>query len=382
MGAQRAGWRAPVALVSAPRKQGERTMVFLDTLVNLGCRRRLHRETFFFSEEISQNIKEGENASIRDVRPAEYPLLGYQDRDLEDEYLDDMTYAMKSRILVGYVASILVFFLGPLVQDLSATGWMDYGEANPQEVADAAGLPLEVYLDTVENMTLRTFVTCGIVLAVLVVGLGACVAIYQMKRIKSKQPVLYITGAVYLIYITVMAYDFSWSSQIWWGFFGPASWIIKMIFYEMSPLISLLFMGLPFLATLELVGAATLAFLVIVPLLPSATSHYLWEMFDFVNLENKDHVLETPYCVEHEEDCVTQIRWILIFPFLMAALVMLVCLFVSYMVERANRRSFEGKKIMQCQKEKLVLTARLREEFLVSEHKRKEELIVDLFENF
>ena len=106
-----------------------------------------------------------------------------------------------------------------------------------------------------------------------------------MKRFKSKQPVLYITGAVYLIYIALVAYDFSWSSQIWWPFLGPASWIIKMIFYEMAPLISLLFMGLPFLATLELVGAATLAFLVIVPLLPSATGHYLWEMFDFVNLE-------------------------------------------------------------------------------------------------
>jgi len=357
-------------------------MVVLDAFVNVGCRRWLHKSTYKWSEEISQNIKEGENASIREVRPAEWPFLGYRDRDLEDEYLDDMTCAMKSRILVGYVVSILVLFFGPFMQDLSSMKVQHYIEDNPQEVAPSVGLTLEAYEKGTSDMTLRTPVTCGIVLAVLIIGLGACVAIYQMKRFKSKQPVLYITGAVYLIYIALVAYDFSWSSQIWWPFLGPASWIIKMIFYEMAPLISLLFMGLPFLATLELVGAATLAFLVIVPLLPSATGHYLWEMFDFVNLENKDHVLETPYCVEHEEDCVTQIRWILIFPFLMAALVMLVCLFVSYMVERANRRSFEGKKIMQCQKEKLVLTAQLREEFLVSEHKRKEELIVDLFENF
>ena len=88
------------------------------------------------------------------------------------------------------------------------------------------------------------------------------------------------------------------------------------------------------------------------------------------------------YCVENENICILQIRWVLVFPFLMAALVLLAILFVSYLVERANRRSFEGKKIMHCQKQKLVLTAQLREEFLVSEHKRKEELIVDLFENF
>jgi len=358
-------------------------MVVLDALVNVGCRRWAPKDTFKWGEEISQNIKEGENASIREVRPAQYPLLGYRDRDLEDEYLDDMTCAMKSRILVGYVVSILVFFFGPFVQDLSATGFMDYGEDNPQEVADAAGLPLEVFLDTVDNMTLRTFVTCGIVLAVLVVGLGACVAIHQTERIKSKQPVLYITGAVYLIYITVMACDFSLSSQVWWPYFGSASWIIRMIFYEMGALFPLLFMGLPFLATLELVFAAILAFLVIVPLTDSSTGYNLWEMFSVHNLKNRfSEMFGIGYCVENEKTCVIQTRWLLVFPFIVVTLLMLAILFVSYLVERANRQSFEWKKIMQCQKEKLVLTARLREEFLVSEHKRKEELIVDLFENF
>merc|ERR1711907_912064 len=97
------------------------------------------------SEEISQNIKEGENASIREVRPAEWPFLGYRDRDLEDEYLDDMTCTMKSRILVGYVVSIIVFFFGPFMQDLSSMKFRDYLEDNPQVVAPASGLTLEVY---------------------------------------------------------------------------------------------------------------------------------------------------------------------------------------------------------------------------------------------
>lgn len=358
-------------------------MVFLDAFVNVGCRRWLHKDTFEFSEEISQNIRDGENASIRDVRPAEYPLLGYQDRDLEDEYLEDMTCAMKSRILVGYVVSILVFVFGPLMQDLSVMGFMNYSEDNPQEVAASVGLTLEVIQGGTDNMTLQTFVTCGIALAFLVIGLGACVVVYQVKRIKSKQPVLYITGAVYLIYITVMACDFSVSSQAWWAFFGPAAWIIRMIFYDMSPLFPLLFMGLPFLATFEVVGAAILAFLVIVPLAKSATGFNLWRMFSVHNLKNRfGGLFNIEYCVENENICILQIRWVLVFPFLMAALVLLAILFVSYLVERANRRSFEGKKIMHCQKQKLVLTAQLREEFLVSEHKRKEELIVDLFENF
>merc|ERR1711908_211171 len=269
---------------------------------------------------------------------------------------------MKSRILVGYAVSILVFFLGPFVQDLSSMKSQHYLEDNPRVVAPAVGLTLESYEKGASGMTLRTPVTCGIVLAILTIGLGACVTVYQMKRFKSKQPVLYITGAVYLIYIAVAAYDFSWSSQNWYAYFGSASWIIRMIFYEMSPLFMLVFMGLPFLATLELVLATILAFLVIVPLTDSATGYNLWRMFSVHNLKNRfSRLFKLGYCVEDEKTCIIQARWVLVFPFIVVTLLMLAILFVSYLVERANRRSFEWKKIMQCQKEKLVLTARLRE---------------------
>ena len=79
-----------------------------------------------------------------------------------------MTCAMKSRILVGYVVSILVFFFGPFMQDLSAMKVQHYLEDNPQEVAPAVGLTLEAYEKGTHAMTLRTPVTCGIVLAALI----------------------------------------------------------------------------------------------------------------------------------------------------------------------------------------------------------------------
>ena len=57
-------------------------------------------------------------------------------------------------------------------------------------------------------------------------------------------------------------------------------------------------------------------------------------------------------------------------------------LLVNYFVCRAIRHAFIDRKILHCQKEKLVLTARLREAFMRSESEKKEDLILDLFEHF
>jgi len=100
----------------------------------------------------------------------------------------------------------------------------------------------------------------------------------------------------------------------------------------------------------------------------------------------------------------------LVFPFIIACVLMVSLLLVNYFVNRgkypssdspffclppltlslllsllgpeAIRHAFIDRKILHCQKEKLVLTARLREAFMKSESEKKEDLILDLFEHF
>ena len=46
-------------------------------------------------------------------KPSQYPLLGFKDRHLEDDYLEYLVVASKARIILGYVTVILLYGLGP-----------------------------------------------------------------------------------------------------------------------------------------------------------------------------------------------------------------------------------------------------------------------------
>merc|ERR1712199_124507 len=82
-------------------------MVFLDALVNFGCRKYLHKEDYDFDESST--------SSKNDVvsSPSQYFVLGFKDRNLEAEYWNDVTLTSKYRILLGWFVSTLLFFVGP-----------------------------------------------------------------------------------------------------------------------------------------------------------------------------------------------------------------------------------------------------------------------------
>ena len=46
-------------------------------------------------------------------RPSQYPLLGFKDRHLEDEYLKYFVVASRARIILGSVTGILLYASGP-----------------------------------------------------------------------------------------------------------------------------------------------------------------------------------------------------------------------------------------------------------------------------
>ena len=54
-------------------------------------------------------------------KPSQYPLLGFKDRHLEDDYLEYLVVASKARIILGYVTAILLYASGPF-----ATCWVNF----------------------------------------------------------------------------------------------------------------------------------------------------------------------------------------------------------------------------------------------------------------
>ena len=77
-------------------------------------------------------------------KPSQYPLLGFKDRHLEDEYLKYLVVASKWRIVLAYATAILLYASGPfastwsyyddsmwykqLYRTLSDEQWEDYTE--------------------------------------------------------------------------------------------------------------------------------------------------------------------------------------------------------------------------------------------------------------
>ena len=80
-------------------------------------------------------------------KPSQYPLLGFKDRHLEDDYLEYLVVASRARIILGYVTVILLYALGPFLlywpyynesiwlQDLYRT-WSDEQKEDFKESSD------------------------------------------------------------------------------------------------------------------------------------------------------------------------------------------------------------------------------------------------------
>lgn len=70
-------------------------------------KRWLHKEDFFFTASQPQ--------------PSQYWLLGYHDRNLEEEYLEDLAAtSARDRVAAGFMACILVTILGPVLDTVCA----------------------------------------------------------------------------------------------------------------------------------------------------------------------------------------------------------------------------------------------------------------------
>ena len=78
------------------------------TAITLFGRKWLHKEKYSFEEQmhLSSNKK---TEDVLASPPSEHWLLGFKDRDLEEEYLNDLVDVSKGRIYLGY--GMCAFFI-------------------------------------------------------------------------------------------------------------------------------------------------------------------------------------------------------------------------------------------------------------------------------
>merc|ERR1711907_455695 len=342
-------------------------MVFLDALVNFGCRKYLHKEDYDFDES-TETVKS--SVSYATSSPSQYFVLGFKDRNLEAEYWNDVTLTSKYRILLGWFVSTLLFVVGPFLGEITYIPWsQQYCKAfkdDPLQCSD---------LDMLLGLAFTTFV-------LFILGFIACVAVYKLERIRNKAIVLYITGFVYFAFIIMMGYYCSQDivDNDWLIIESPNSFVFE-IYYVAMPLISVIVMGLPFILTFEIMFFAALAFLVFVPLFnmsgssmwiqfddTSVYEHFIsvftsvtlytadLSLYDIINgtvpIEPVQELASTAISICNDQAvekdyCIVVARYNLLSPFIYLCVVVFAIVVVGYFVESSNRIAFVNKKIIQ-----------------------------------
>jgi len=314
---------------------------------------------------------ESEESAAVDTKayaPSKYPILGWKDRNLEDEYLDDLAKQNKKLIILGLVASLFVYSLS---------------------FADL----MNSYELRVQNGTAWKQLLCStLALSILLFGLILCIFIYYCKQpFKCKRAVLYCVGATYLCFLAVQTYDFFWSAgrKDWDFAFGyEGSWTILLVFKELAPVVCLIFMGLPFSITLEIEIITAVVFLLAIP-----WGQHLWGDFkitedEWTNIEDSqfDGTLGTRFwhkiCASNEElhrDCISDYEFKRVIPYVTIALLVTVLTIVNYIQDICNRKAFIAHKIIEMQQAKIICCTRKGAQLLQMQKENQEKLIYSMF---
>ena len=88
------------------------------TAITLFGRRWLHKENYSFKEQM--NVSSSRTEDVLDSSPSQYWLLGFKDRNLEEEYLNDLVDVSKDRLYLGYGMCTFFVFAHDLVPKMLA----------------------------------------------------------------------------------------------------------------------------------------------------------------------------------------------------------------------------------------------------------------------
>merc|ERR1711934_483523 len=343
----------------------ETTMVLLGLGTTWGCTRWLHREDFVFelSDTPEGKTEEASVASSRvraSGKPSQYWLIGFKDRRLEREYLEDLVEVSSSCFIVGTSLALLLYVIFPLTLSI-----FNYNLGSEFMMELFGTVPV---LDVMEQMLLPMIVGgLGIVAAFVV----CCVHSMGKWKIR-KDVILYVIEGGYLLYTGVLIY---YSAAPTHGFYDTSNsktlggialtyrqWATMLASFFVTPYIPLLLTSLPFSATLEIMSMFLLVLVVIIPTVMGG-----WNEFSVARVKEV-----STDCTNEEHFCTAYFRFVALGPVLFLCALSITIMIASYFAERSNRKSFIQKKQVQ------VLT-REREEALVRQKEESDNLIYSMF---
>ena len=117
-------------------------MVFL-TAITLFGRKGLHKEDYCFDEQM--NVSSSRTEDVLASTPSQYWILGFKDRDLEEEYLNDLVDVSKDRIYLGYGMCAFFIFVSQILR-LIVTDILLRGRYGPKDIAESFGLYVAVFV--------------------------------------------------------------------------------------------------------------------------------------------------------------------------------------------------------------------------------------------
>ena len=197
-------------------------MVLYGLLVSSGCRRCLHGERYDFEDQVS--------TSSREViqRPRQYFLLGFRDRNLEDEYLNDLSTVSRNPILLGYCICIVLVGCGIFSYDVAGinTTTVDVVQ-NPDSKRDYGHSTLD---------TFQAMLDVVLAFAILLAGFVSSVLIFRWQKCRNKSVVIHIAEGVYLSFIILTGWDFSKLSTGKGELAFPiGGWVFNLAFFYLAP---------------------------------------------------------------------------------------------------------------------------------------------------
>ena len=113
------------------------------TAITLFGRRWLHKENYSFKEQM--NVSSIRTEDILASTPSQYWLLGFKDRNLEEEYLNDLVDVSKDRLYLGYGMCAFFIFVSQILR-LIVTDILLRGRYGPKDIAESFGLYVAVFV--------------------------------------------------------------------------------------------------------------------------------------------------------------------------------------------------------------------------------------------
>jgi hypothetical protein len=315
-------------------------MVLLGLGVCQVFREYLQKEHYDFDEavdKLGRATREMEREEMDDNKravgystPSVYWALGFKDRSLEDEYLEDFVRISARQIILGYAMCILIVVLGWFVSYWLVLN-VGYKMILKEEFADNFG----------KDWFVDNLLAHAISLIIFVSGLVACLFIYYSK-VQNKRAVLHVTEMVFLLFIVAMGYDFSRGNFPIYNI-EVNGFVINLAFYYLPPFVIFFFKSLPFGQTLEIISLALTVFLVIVPIV---SGYYEIDSTIQEYIARRADLLSTRLCDRNMELCQFDFTVTLVWPIMVIVIIGFQIIIVSFFVDRSNRLAFVNKQII------------------------------------